>query len=62
MFDWQEDCPVQKQTPDNRLSSRPAIISVQKETIFSTVVHLNNTSHSSIITQKEKSINFIPMM
>ena len=52
---------VEKHTPDSRLSSWQAIISVQKETIFSTLVHLNNTSHWSIITQKEKSINFIPM-
>ena len=37
MFDWQKDCPVQKQTPDSRLSSWQAIISVQKETIFSTL-------------------------
>ena len=58
---YTQDCPVQKQTPDSRLSSWQAIISVQKETIFSTLVHLNNTSHWSIITQKEKSINFIPM-
>ena len=57
MFDWQKDCPVQKQTPDSRLSSWQAIISVQKETIFSTLVRLNSTNHWSICNEHDPGVN-----
>ena len=41
-----ETVQCKKQTPDSRLSSWQAIISVQKETIFSTLVHLKSLVHN----------------